>query len=39
MVAEGRPTADGIRYLQKPYQIEVLSKVVRECLEGEGGKG
>jgi CheY-like chemotaxis protein len=32
----GQTTAElkGIRYLQKPYEIVLLSKKVRECLDG-----
>ena len=30
---QGRPAAAGITYLQKPYQVEVLSRTVRDCLD------
>jgi PAS domain S-box-containing protein len=33
MVGQGRPTAKGFVYLQKPYHVEELSRVVRDCLD------
>ena len=30
---QGRPAAGSVTYLQKPYQVELLSKTVRECLD------
>ena len=33
MAGQGRPATGGIVYLQKPYPIEVLSKIIRDCLE------
>jgi CheY-like chemotaxis protein len=35
LAGQATPTAGGIRYLQKPYPIEILSKVVRECLDNQ----
>ncbi len=35
MAANGRSAIDGITYLQKPYQLEPLSRVVRDCLDGK----
>jgi PAS domain S-box-containing protein len=29
----GKPTAGGIVYFHKPYEFEVLSKIVRDCLD------
>jgi len=34
LAGQAKSTADGIVYLQKPYRIEVLSKVIRDRLEG-----
>ena len=33
MTGQGRPLAGGVTYLQKPYEAEVLSKAIRDCLE------
>ena len=33
MVEQGSPASRDIVYLQKPYQVEVLSKVIRDCLD------
>ena len=33
MAGQARPAAGGIVYLQKPYEVEVLSKTIRDCLE------
>ena len=33
MAEHGVPAARGIMYLQKPYQVEVLAKTVRDCLD------
>jgi PAS domain S-box-containing protein len=35
---KGRPTAGGIVYFAKPYEFEVLSKTIRDCLD-RGRKG
>ena len=37
MAGGPRPTAGGIVYLDKPYQIAVMSKAIRECLEQKSG--
>jgi PAS domain S-box-containing protein len=33
MAGQGSPTAGGIVYFQKPYEFEVLSKTIRDCLD------
>lgn len=33
MAGQTRPVDGGIMYLQKPYPIEVLSNLVRDCLD------
>jgi len=33
MAGQGRPAAGGITYLQKPYEVEGLSKTIRDCLD------
>ena len=35
MAERGRLTKGDLTYLQKPYPIEVVSKTVRECLDGK----
>jgi len=30
---QGSPTRRGIVYFQKPYKFEMLSKIVRDCLD------
>ena len=32
---QGRPAAGGDTYLQKTYEVEVLSRTIRDCLERE----
>lgn len=34
MAGQTRSTVEGILYLQKPYQITALSKMIRRCLDG-----
>jgi hypothetical protein len=34
IAGQARTAADGIVYLQKPYEIPLLSKVLRDCLDG-----
>ena len=38
MAGHGKPTAGGIVYFQKPYEFEVLSQTVRNCLDRESQK-
>jgi FixJ family two-component response regulator len=33
MAGEGRPNAGGIVFLQKPFEFEVLTKTIRDCLD------
>jgi len=33
MAGQSRPTTVGIVYLQKPYQLAVMSSAIRECLD------
>ena len=33
MAGQGSPTAGGIVYFQKPYDFEVLSQTIRDCLD------
>jgi CheY-like chemotaxis protein len=33
MAGQVSPTAGGIVYFQKPYDVEVLSKTIRDCLD------
>jgi CheY-like chemotaxis protein len=33
MAGQGSPTAGGIVYFQKPYEFEVLSQTIRDCLD------
>jgi CheY-like chemotaxis protein len=33
MAGQGSPNIGGIVYFQKPYEFEVLSKIVRDCLD------
>jgi PAS domain S-box-containing protein len=35
MTAQDRPGTGDMIYLQKPYPIEIVSKIVRECLDGK----
>ena len=35
MAGQAILTAGGVMYLQKPYHIEVLSRTVRDCLDGK----
>ena len=35
IAGQSKLSASGITYLQKPYQLELLSKVVRNCLDGK----
>jgi len=35
LAGQSRSIIGGIAYLQKPYQIEVMSKMIRECLDGK----
>jgi two-component system, cell cycle sensor histidine kinase and response regulator CckA len=33
MIRKGRPTADGIVYLPKPYEVPILGETIRDCLD------
>jgi len=35
LAGQSRSIIGGIVYLQKPYQIEVMSQMVRDCLDGK----
>jgi PAS domain S-box-containing protein len=35
LLGTSRTSSDGMVYLQKPYRIDVMSKVIRNCLDGD----